>query len=159
MVFISKKDGHISYKGRYKPINPSKYKGDPTNIIYRSLWERQFMKKCDTTATILEWSSEEIIVNYFSPIDQRVHRYFVDFWIKVQEPDGSVKCKLIEIKPHKQTIEPKPTKKITKKYITEVKNWIINKNKWDAARAYCEKQQWEFLILTENHLFKKNGKQ
>ena len=32
-----------SYSGKFKPSYPGKYKGDPTNIIYRSLWERKFM--------------------------------------------------------------------------------------------------------------------
>jgi len=35
---------YMSYKGKYRPENPKKYKGDPTNIVYRSLWERKFMR-------------------------------------------------------------------------------------------------------------------
>ena len=27
----------MSYKGKYKPSNTRKYKGDPTKVIYRSL--------------------------------------------------------------------------------------------------------------------------
>ena len=37
----------MAYRGRYIPSNPKKYKGDPSNIIYRSLWERKFMVYCD----------------------------------------------------------------------------------------------------------------
>ena len=29
----------MAYKGKFNPIHPDKYKGDPSNIIYRSLWE------------------------------------------------------------------------------------------------------------------------
>jgi hypothetical protein len=52
----------MAYKGKYKPQNPQKYKGDPTKIIYRSLWERKFMVYCDTNVNILQWASEEVII-------------------------------------------------------------------------------------------------
>ena len=52
----------MSYKGHYNPTNPQKYKGNSSNIIYRSLWERKFMVYCDTNSFILEWGSEEIII-------------------------------------------------------------------------------------------------
>ena len=71
----------MSYKGRFKPKHYKKYKGDPTKIIYRSMWELRFMKYCDKTPNILEWSSEEVIIPYRG-LDRRVHRYFPDFWIK-----------------------------------------------------------------------------
>ena len=37
----------MAYKGKFQPSNSKKYKGDPTNIVYRSLWERKFMVYCD----------------------------------------------------------------------------------------------------------------
>ena len=96
----------MSYKGKYYPSYPKKYKGDPTNIIYRSLWERKFMVYCDKNERILEWGSEEIALPYRSPVDNRVHRYFPDFYIKVQENTGKIKRYLIEVKPLKQTTKP-----------------------------------------------------
>ena len=75
----------MAYKGKYSPSYPRKYKGDPTNIVYRSLWERKFMVYCDLNENILEWGSEEIVMPYRSPVDGRVHRYFPDFYIKVKE--------------------------------------------------------------------------
>ena len=72
----------MAYKGKYRPTRPYKYKGDPTNIIYRSLWERKFMQYCDSTTNVLEWGSEEIALPYRSPIDNKVHRYFPDFILK-----------------------------------------------------------------------------
>ena len=95
----------MSYKGKYRPSYPKKYKGDPTNIIYRSLWERKFMVYCDKNEKILEWGSEEIALPYRSPIDNRIHRYFPDFYVKEQLSDGSIKKYLVEIKPKRQTIE------------------------------------------------------
>ena len=70
-----------SYSGKFKPSYPGKYKGDPTNIIYRSLWERKFMVWCDRNINVEEWGSEEIIIPYISPVDGRVHRYFPDFYV------------------------------------------------------------------------------
>ena len=52
----------MAYRGRYIPTYPKKYKGDPSNIIYRSLWERKFMVYCDRNEKILEWGSEEFFV-------------------------------------------------------------------------------------------------
>ena len=142
----------MSYKGKYQPTNPKKYKGDPTNIVYRSLWERTFMKYCDTNENILEWFSEEIAVPYRSPIDNKIHRYFPDFYIKVKESNGSIKKYLIEIKPKKQTIEPIPQKRKTKGYIYEVYEYAKNQAKWKAAEEFCKDRGYEFKILTEQDL-------
>ena len=92
----------MAYRGRYIPSKPRKYKGDPSNIIYRSLWERKFMVYCDRNDSILEWGSEEIIIPYRSPLDGRMHRYFPDFYVKVKQKNGSVKKMLIEVKPKAQ---------------------------------------------------------
>ena len=142
----------MAYKGKYKPKCPRKYKGDPTNIIYRSLWERKFMVYCDSTTNILEWGSEEIVLPYRSPIDNKVHRYYPDFYIKVRESTGKIKRYLIEVKPKKQTIAPKVQKKKTKSYIYEVCEYAKNQAKWKAAKEYCKDRLWEFKVLTENEL-------
>ena len=142
----------MSYKGKYQPINPKKYRGDPTNIIYRSLWERKFMVYCDSNENILEWGSEEIALPYRSPIDNKIHRYFPDFYIKVKESNGSIKKYLIEIKPKKQTVEPIPQKRKTKGYIYEVYEYAKNQAKWKAAEEFCKDRGYEFKILTEQDL-------
>jgi hypothetical protein len=142
----------MSYKGKYQPSFPKKYKGDPTNIVYRSLWERTFMKYCDTNENILEWFSEEIAVPYRSPIDNKIHRYFPDFYIKVKESNGSIKKYIIEIKPKKQTLEPIPQKRKTKGYIYEVYEYAKNQAKWKAAEEWCADRGYEFKVLTEDDL-------
>ena len=114
----------MSYKGKYYPSYPNKYKGDPTNIIYRSLWERKFMVYCDKNDKILEWGSEEIALPYRSPVDNKVHRYFPDFYIKVEENTGRVKRYLIEVKPLKQTMKPKKPKRQTKGYLRRFMNTL-----------------------------------
>ena len=80
-----------TYKGRFSPKNPKKYAGDPTNIIYRSLWELRVMKYLDENAGVLEWRSEEIAIPYKSPVDGRYHRYFPDFIVKAKTADGAIK--------------------------------------------------------------------
>ena len=142
----------MSYKGYYKPSYPNKYKGDPNNIVYRSLWERKFMVYCDTNENILEWGSEEIVVPYKSPVDNRYHRYFPDFYIKYKDVNGKIKKSLIEIKPFRQTQEPKVQKKKTKGYIYEVVEYAKNQAKWKAAEEWCLDHGYEFKLLTENEL-------
>lgn len=141
-----------TYKGRFSPQNPKKYKGDPTNIIFRSLWERKFMKHLDENTSIIEWSSEEIQIPYISPLDNRRHRYFPDFYVKARNPDGTLKEMIVEIKPKKETKEPTKKKRITKQYITEVTTWGKNQAKWKAAEEYCADRGWQFMIMTEDHL-------
>ena len=141
----------MSYKGKYKPSYPKKYKGDPTNIIYRSLWERKFMVYCDKNENVLEWNSEEIALPYKSPLDNRIHRYFPDFYIKVKE-GNKIQKYLIEIKPKKQVREPKIQTKKTRSYIYEVTEYAKNQAKWKSAQEFCEDRQWKFKIMTEDDL-------
>lgn len=142
----------MSYKGKYQPSFPQKYKGDPTNIIYRSLWERKFMVYCDLNEKVLEWGSEEMFVWYRSPIDSKPHRYFPDFYIKVQESSGQIKKYLIEIKPKKQTTPPPKQQRQTKKYLYEAYEYAKNQAKWEAAKEWCADRGYEFKVLTENEL-------
>ena len=148
----------MSYKGKFKPKNRAKYKGDHTAITYRSLWELRFMRYLDTTSSVLRWSSEEIVIPYRSPIDGRRHRYFPDFWVKVKTSEGLVKESLIEVKPKAQCSPPKgaPPKDRRKRgrFIREVKTWGINEAKWKAAKAYCDDRKWGWKILTEDDLTK-----
>lgn len=143
----------MAYKGRFYPSNPKKYKGDSRNIIYRSLWERKFMVYCDLNENILEWGSEEIIIPYKSPIDNKWHRYYPDFFIRVKDKSGSIKTYIIEIKPKKQIKEPvKNPKNKTKQWVSEVYTWGVNQAKWEAAKDFCNDKLWEFKILTEDDL-------
>ena len=142
----------MAYRGKYQPSFPRKYKGNSSNIIYRSLWERKFMKYCDLNENILEWASEEIALPYRSPLDNRIHRYFPDFYIKVKESSGAVKKMLIEVKPKKQTVQPKPQNIKTKGYIYEAREYVRNQAKWKAAKNFCEDRQWEFKVITEDEL-------
>jgi len=139
-----------TYKGRFSPRNPSKYKGDPTKIVYRSLWERQVMRFFDEHADIIQWSSEEVVIPYRCKTDGRLHRYFVDF--KVLFADK--KTFLIEIKPAKETQPPRRQQRQSKRYITEVMTYAKNVSKWESAEQYALDRGWEFVVWTEDTLRK-----
>ena len=141
----------MSYKGIFKPKNPEKYVGDPTNIVYRSLWERKFMVFCDNNSSVLKWCSEEIAIPYLSPVDGKYHRYFVDFLVEFNTVTGQ-KIYLIEIKPKRQCKQPEKGKKTTKTYLKEIQTWKINSSKWSHAKKFAEQNNWHFKILTEDDL-------
>ena len=118
----------------------------------RSSWETRFASWCDKNPSIVRWSSEETVIPYVCPTDNKLHRYFIDFKIKVQQKDGSVRTYLIEIKPAKQTIPPVFPGRRTQKYLAESYGFIKNQAKWKAATEYAKDRGWEFKILTEKEL-------
>ena len=142
----------MAYKGRFKPKNPQKYKGDPTGIIYRSLWECKMMSYFDSHPDVDYWSSEEIAIPYRSPIDMKIHRYFPDFVVRFKRADGTINTVMIEVKPSEQTRPPKKQSRVTKKYLKEVFTWGVNEAKWKAAQEYCRDRKWTFEIFTEKEI-------
>ena len=144
------------HQGVFNPKNIGKYIGNPTNIVYRSGWERTFLNWCDKTPSVVAYGSEELIIPYISPLDNRQHRYFVDFFIVVKQPSGKHKKFAIEIKPYAQTIPPKApkTKILTESAKAKVETYLVNQAKWEAARAFCKANNMEFIILTEKELLK-----
>jgi len=141
-----------SLKSKYKPSNPQKYKGDYNNIICRSTWERKFCRWCDLNESIISWGSEEFFIPYVSPVDNRVHRYFPDFIIKLKEQSGKVKTYVIEVKPKKQTVPPIKKSRVTKSFIHETKTYAVNQAKWKSAKEWCDDRLLEFKIITEDEL-------
>ena len=140
------------FQGKFKPKNPKKYKGDPTNIVYRSSLEFKFMRWCDENKDVISWASEEVIVPYVSPIDGKKHRYFPDFTIEVKTKDNRLERIMVEIKPESQTKPPKAKNEKTKSYLNEVKTWGVNSAKWEAAKEWCRLRNYKFEIITEKDL-------
>lgn len=136
-----------TYKGFYKVKNPKKYKGDPNEVVYRSHWEKYVMLWCDSKSQVVQWCSEEVVIPYFFELDQKTHRYFIDFYIKFK--DGKVL--LVEVKPEAQTKVPSGPKK-TKKYLNESIAFVKNQAKWQAAEKVAADQGWKFVIWTEKEL-------
>ena len=136
------------YSGKYRPANIAKYDGDYSAISYRSSWERQVFRWCDTNPDVIQWSSEETVIPYRCKTDNKIHRYFVDLKIKFK----SGQTYLIEIKPKKQTEAPKVKVRKTKAYITEVLTYAKNISKWEAAQEYCTDRGWIFEVWTEDSI-------
>jgi hypothetical protein len=139
-------------QGYFRPIHPEKYIGNPQNIVYRSSWELRFMKWCDESTNVIQYGSEEFFIPYRSPVDNKTHRYFPDFLIKIQEQSGEIKTYLIEIKPQRQTVQPKTPKRKTKNWLYEMKTYSVNQAKWTAAEEWCRSRGIEFKIVTEKEL-------
>jgi hypothetical protein len=143
--------GTNSYKGKFTPQNPKKYNGNPDNIIYRSSWELRCMKWFDDNPNIIWWSSEELAIPYYSPVDKRMHRYFPDFIIKVKRKDDTIMTYVVEVKPEAQTKKPIQKRK-TKNFLRESITYVVNQMKWKAADEFCHAHGWEFKIVTEKDL-------
>ena len=141
-----------SIKSRYTPIYPSKYQGNVKYIICRSSWERKFCQWCDMNNSIISWASEEFSIPYVSPKDNRVHKYYPDYLIKVKEKNDMIKTYVVEVKPYKQTKPPKTPKRKTKSYLTECVTYAVNQAKWKAAKEFCEDHRIEFKVVTEKEL-------
>ena len=142
----------MAYSGKFIPKNTNKYLGDPTNIWYRSLWERRVMVHLDDNPNVTQWANEEIIIPYLSPVDNRLHRYFPDFFVRVKNKTGVTEAMILEVKPKSQSVPPQKKSKITRRYINEVVTWGVNEAKWKAADSYCKERGWKFRVITEDDL-------
>ena len=138
----------MSYRGRYTIKRPEKYAGDTNKVVYRSLWERQAFKWCENNPKVKMWNSEEVVVPYKCTVDKKLHRYFVDLLIQMEDK----KTYLIEIKPKNQTTPPKKRSRKTKKYNNEMITYNKNQDKWEAAKQSAEYKGWKFQVWTEETL-------
>lgn len=141
----------------FTPQNPSKYKGTHP-IISRSSPETQFMMWCDLSTSVLEWGSESTVVPYQDMSRKNIngqgsiHRYYVDFFVKIKKSDGSTEKLWIEIKPFSQTRPPERGRKSPKVYAEAVNTWIKNACKWKAATIAAKQKGARFIILTEKNM-------
>ena len=138
----------MSYKGKYKIKRPEKYAGDASNVIFRSLWERNAFRWCENNPKIKLWNSEGVVIPYKCSIDKKLHRYFVDLLIEMDNK----KVYLVEIKPKSQTVPPVKKSRKTKRYINEALTFSRNQDKWNAADKFAKHNGWEFQVWTEETL-------
>lgn len=125
-------------------INPKscikcKQAGD-NPIIFRSGLELQFINYVECNSSIVAWASEPMEIKYICRLDKREHRYYPDYII---ENKNGTKC-IVEIKPYNQTKQPKPTDSLWLK-----EQWVKNCDKWKAAKAYADKHNMKFIVVTE----------
>jgi len=153
------------YKGRFRPKNPHKYKGDPTNIRWRSTWELKVFKVCDEHPDVIWWQSEELAIPYMKPLPQKkntsrkMSRYFPDLIVHKSIGNDKAETIMIEIKPKSQTRPPNqsrkhntPTGRVSRRYLNEAATYAVNEAKWEAAQRYCRERGWKWQIMTEDHI-------
>jgi hypothetical protein len=80
-----------------------------------------------------------------------VHRYYTDGVVAIKE-GNIIKKYIIEIKPSGQTIAPVKGRKRMSTMVYETARFAQNQAKWEAARKWCQKYGYSFLILTEKEL-------
>ena len=139
-------------QGRFRPKNPNKYKGDSSNIIYRSSWELTVFRYLDNNPSILQWASEEFFVPYRNPLTNKIHRYFPDVYLKYRNKQGTITQTVWEVKPKSQTKPPRIPKRKTKSWKYNAEQYVINEAKWTACKKYCEKRGYNFQLITEDVL-------
>lgn len=148
--------GELRYQqGWYTLQNHEKYVGDPSQIVYKSSWERKFCTWCDLNPNILKWGSEVATVPYIGP-DNKQHRYHIDYYIEIAgEGDMNEKI-LVEVKPSNELYAPKKPNNITAKtlesYEYSIKTYQKNLYKWSAAKQYAQDRGMKFMIITEKQL-------
>lgn len=145
--------------GYYTIINENKYlqpldrhMNKELKPQYRSSWELIFYRYCDSNSTIAKWGVEPFPIEYISPIDLKKHRYYIDVFVEFTNG----KKFLVGIKPYKETLQPKPPKTTSVRseirYQKEIKTYLVNKAKWEAARVFAASKGLEFIIITEREL-------
>lgn len=142
----------MAVHGRFRPKNPAKYVGDPNNIFFRSLWESQVMKYFDSHQDVLRWGSEEIVIPYLSPLDNKVHRYFPDFFVEYLDKDGNLLKEIVEVKPLHESEERFAKNDRSKDALA------VNEAKWKSASIFCEQRGMKFRVLTEKSIFHQGQK-
>jgi hypothetical protein len=154
-------------KGHYKVLHPEKYLGNkPT--IYKSKWELQVFHALDVNPYVLKWGYECIEIYYHHPLYMNMTVYYPDIFCHVKMDSGVVKQFLVEIKPQKYVEMPtKPTppknksaqtaqsaekyRKRMLKYQSDVRDFMVNTAKWEAAEKWCLKNNVKWRILTEKN--------
>jgi len=131
----------------YTPINIEKYRGN-VPLVMRSRAEFKFAEWCDRNPNIVWWSSENIKIPYYHPIKKKLVNYWPDFVICVHS-----KVYIIELKPEKQTVAPKYSKR--KSLIQEQATYLVNRSKWRAAKEHCTKLGYSFMVVTNESIYKK----
>jgi hypothetical protein len=139
------------HQGMFQPTNPEKVVGRLDNINYKSSWEKKFMIWLDKNPDVIRWNSEGLIVKYHSTLDNKMHKYHVDFIFECKKADGTTQGFMVEIKPYASTLEPKAKRK-TKSHLYECTEYVRNQCKWEAAREFAKKNNFIFKIITEYEL-------
>jgi hypothetical protein len=136
-------------QGVFSPLNPQKCVG-VSKPVYRSSYEKHFMRWADKNPNVVQWGSETVVIPYLNPIDKRLHRYIVDNFIVLRSRTGELLRYLVEIKPAKSTRPPiTKNRKNKKTLLYEQVAYAENQSKWQAADAWCKRNKAKFIVLDE----------
>lgn len=139
-----KKVGFANCKtGDFMLLNPKKYIGKKSKIIYRSSYELRFMYQLEANPNVLEWDYENIIIPYIfkNKGKQSRHNYIMDFQVKMIS--GSMF--LCEVKP----LSKSP---LNESQINLSESHRRNAFKWKAALNWCKINNHTFKLITEKQL-------
>lgn len=142
---------HKQFKsGIYTPIYPQKCIDEKQKFVYRSSYELNFFKFCDTCPKVVRWGAETTVIPYLCKTDGKMHRYYVDNKVIFLDKNNRYITYLIEIKPFNQTIPPKPSKRKKRQTVLyENFQYIKNTSKWNSAEQYCKKNGYVWCRVTE----------
>lgn len=156
---------HASRKGWYKILNQRKFvkpldeymqstlvKDNECYIQYKSNLERIAFCYADLNPKVQKFSIEPFSIPYVKPLDNQVHRYFVDMFIEFATGDKF----LVEIKPYHETMMPEQPKvkspNAVLRYKEQVETYLVNQAKWKAASEFAASKGMKFIVLTEKQL-------
>ena len=141
-------------KTPYKLNNPEKYIGDPDKLMYKSSWEQSAFFMCDNNPNIVRWAYEFIPIKYAKPVGAgfKITTYFPDLYLEYFDRDQNFIKEVLEVKPKNQTQPSKKKKTETRLYENYV--YLVNKAKWEAAKAWCTPRGIKFTVITENGLYR-----
>ena len=92
------------------------------------------MLYCDRSPSVVRWSSESIAIKYYDSTDDRFRTYYPDFVIEYIDKQCRVRKKVVEVKPYYQC------------------KWNKNKDKWAYAADWCDKNGYDFQVITEKEI-------
>jgi len=103
------------------------------------------------------------MIPYRTPFDKPEHKghlYYVDFFMRVKKSDDVTVDYMVEVKPESILTKPnltgqKPSIQQIAAHNDQLKKWIINKSKFDAAKEYARKMGYVFIVVTEKFLYQK----
>lgn len=139
-------------QGKFVLKSPEKYVGTKTPT-YRSSWEHSFMTFCDNHPNIIQWASEAIKIPYRNPVSGKQSVYVPDFFVVYEDKNGNRRAELVEVKPSSQATLENAGKNIQNKLSV-----VVNTAKWQAAHAWCKRQNITFRVITEKDMFHQGRK-
>lgn len=138
------------------------YKGKKQKISVLSSYEHKAVRMLQQLYSLKRidgWANEESIFNYVYSLDEKNHRYLMDFTIT--KGDYTI---FVEVKPFSKLTPPKKPKefkgeKSVQSYRNAVAEFLKNQDKWKAVNEWCDTQnskigyeKYKFVIWTEKEL-------